>query len=58
MVRIVEAVVGNFHMKDTANGWQPPLRLFSSIHTTSTTSTLVGLPFSQSQNPTARFLHE
>jgi hypothetical protein len=28
MVRRAEAVVGNFHMKDTANGWQPPLRLF------------------------------
>ena len=28
MVRLVEAVVGNFHMKDTATGWQPPLRHF------------------------------
>jgi len=28
MVRLVEAVVGNFHMKDTAIGWQPPLRHF------------------------------
>jgi len=28
-VRFAEAVADNFHVKDTANGWQPQLRLFS-----------------------------
>jgi hypothetical protein len=27
MFRYDEAVAGNFHKKDTAHGWQPPLRL-------------------------------